>query len=423
MDSNIEIVSSNIKVKPSKKQLEFLSWEFGVFFHFGIRTFYEGHRDFDYKPMPLKGFNPLELDCEQWISTIKEAGAKYAIFVAKHHDGFANWPSKYTSYSVANTPWREGRGDVVAEFIAACRKHDIKVGIYYSPADFEMKNRTGAEHDDYFINQISELLTGYGKIDYLWFDGAGSENHKYDSVRIINVIRNLQPDIIIFNMWDPDTRWIGNEAGLAPYPFYNVVKSVDFSIYANEKERIEAKCFLPGECDFRMRLDNWFYSDHDEDTVKSLDELIGLYYYSVGRGTNFLINIGPDRRGLVPKADSERIIELGKDIKRRFSNPIATKKDFIKDGDKYICKLEKPVLINHLIAGEALEKGQNVDEFEIRIKPYPYGEHIPVFYGKTIGNKVICSFPSVMTSEIIFVVTKSSGNVATNKLDVYYVKP
>lgn len=179
------------KKVPDKRKLEFMDWEFGVFFHFGIRTFYEGHKDWDGQEMDAAAFNPTQLDCEQWIRTIAEAGAKYAVLVCKHHDGFANWPTAYTEYSVKNTPWKNGHGDVVREFTDACRKYDVKVGLYYSPAEAQEVNRTDKGHDDYFINQIGELLTNYGKIDYLWFDGCGSENHTYDTERIIEAIRGM----------------------------------------------------------------------------------------------------------------------------------------------------------------------------------------------------------------------------------------
>lgn len=162
-----------MRIMPSARQIEFLDWEFGVFFHFGIRSFYPGHKDWDDKPMDVSAFNPDRLDCDDWIRTVCDAGAKYAILVCKHHDGFANWPTKYSDYSVANAPWKDGKGDVVREFVDACRKYDMKVGLYYSPAQWggQIAFKNGKEYDDYFINQISELLTGYGKIDYLWFDG------------------------------------------------------------------------------------------------------------------------------------------------------------------------------------------------------------------------------------------------------------
>lgn len=308
-------------MKPTEKQKAFLNWEFGVFFHFGIRTFYEGHQDWDLKPMPLEGFQPSELDCRQWIRESKDAGAKYAILVCKHHDGFANWPSKYTQYNVGNTPWKDGKGDVVREFTDACREYGLKVGLYYSPAEFGSKDVGHKDYDNYFISQISELLTQYGKIDYLWFDGCGSENHQYDTVRITKEIRRMQKDILIFNMWDPDTRWVGNESGMAPMPNHNVVTDLDISIRTDRKDPLNQSLYLPAECDFMLR-DKWFYSDSNEDQIKGLDELMGLYYYSVGRGANLLLNIGPDRRGLLPEADVQRLREFGAEIRRRFSNPI-----------------------------------------------------------------------------------------------------
>lgn len=391
-----------IKPKPNKKQLAFLDWEFGAFFHFGIRTFYEGHRDWDMEVMRKEAFNPSELDCRQWIRTIKEAGAKYAILVTKHHDGFANWPSKYTDYSVANTPWRGGKGDVVSDFVAACREFDIKVGLYYSPAEFSMKQekKRPKEYDDYFINQIGELLTHYGDIDYLWFDGCGSEDYKYDNERIIKEIRGMQPNMAIFNMWDPDVRWVGNENGVAPSPCFNTVKDLDFSIQTDKKDELKKEVFLPAECDFKMRKNNWFYSDQDEDTVKSLEELMGLYYYSVGRGANLLINIGPDRRGLLPEKDANRLLEFGNEVRSRFSNPIVEKNSFSKVDNKYICKFKNPTLLNHLVIKENLINGEAVRSFNVIVTPYP--DHpIVVYRGQNIGHKAICYFPTINAVEVM----------------------
>ena len=217
-----------------EKKLEFLDWEYGMFFHFGIRSFFPGHHDWDGKEMPAEAFNPKELDCEQWIKVAKEAGCKYAILTAKHHDGFALWPSEYSKYSVKNTPWKDGKGDVIREFVDACRKYDLKVGLYYSPAQWgthAIPFSNAKEYDDYFINQIGELLTNYGKIDYLWFDGCGSENHEYDKKRIVKAIGDMQPDILTFcdPEWTPGSRWIGNEDGYASLENPLVVSSTDFS--------------------------------------------------------------------------------------------------------------------------------------------------------------------------------------------------
>ncbi|MDD6094646.1 MAG: alpha-L-fucosidase [Clostridia bacterium] len=381
-----------------KEQLEFLDWEMGVFFHFGIRTFYEGHVDWDMKEMPAEGFNPTSLDCEDWIKTAHDAGAKYAILVTKHHDGFANWPSKYTDYSVKNTPWKNGKGDVVKEFTDACRKYGMKVGLYYSPAQFGSVKMNPQEYDDYFINQVSELLTNYGRIDYIWFDGCGSEEHKYDEQRIVDVIRSLQPGILIFNMWDPDTRWVGNESGVAPSPSNLTVSELEFSVLTEEKAALNEAHFLPVECDCMMRLDNWFYSDSDEDTVKSVDELMGLYYYSVGRGANLLINIGPDRRGLLPDKDKESLLHLGEAVRRLKDAEIPCEREEKSETSFDIVLEQQPV--NNLVLTEEIDGETEIGEFEIKVHPYSYGAPITVFRGTTIGHKAICPFPTIRTKRI-----------------------
>ncbi len=390
-------MSINIK----KEQLEFLDWEFGVFFHFGIRTFYEGHTDWDGKPMPLEGFNPPSIDCDSWIKTVKECGAKYAILVCKHHDGFANWPSAYTDYSVKNTPWLDGKGDVVRLFVDACRKYDIKVGLYYSPAQFGSKDMDGKEYDDYFINQISELLTNYGKIDYLWFDGCGSEGHEYDTVRIVKAIRCCQPNILIFNMWDPDTRWIGNEAGVAPLCNKNILTELSgFSINKADGDKLEEARFLPAECDVTMRARNWFYSDNDTHTVKTVDELMGLYYASVGRGANLLLNIGPGRDGKLPKEDTEAILAFGKKIKETFTQSNELCGNVEKTEGKIVITFDDFVKLNHVVLSEEIVDENEVENFEIRVAMAPHQELSTAFIGTTIGHKKICSFPTIRIKRI-----------------------
>ena len=381
-------------VKIKQEQLDFLNWEFGVFFHFGIRSFNEGHKDWDMKPMELESFNPTEFDCEEWISTVHEAGAKYAVLVCKHHDGFANWPSAYTEYSVKNTPWKDGKGDVVQEFVDACRKYDIKVGLYYSPAQFGSAKMDSKEYDDYFINQIKELLLNYGKIDYLWFDGCGSEGHKYDQARIIGEIRKCQPEILIFNMWDPDTRWIGNEWGVANVNNKLCVDALDFSINTSNKDQLEEKKFLPGECDCMMRFENWFFSEKDAHTVKSLDELMGLYYYSVGRGSNLLINIGPDRRGKLPPEDKKAILEFGAKVKECFSDFINSTQTAVDN--KIIVQADNWYLINHVVLSEEIDGDNEIESFEIKAH-VGGGTPITVYRGTNIGHKAICQFPPIKT--------------------------
>ena len=408
------------KATPKKIQLEFLKWEMGAFFHFGIRTFYEGHRDWDGKIMPLGAFNPTALSCDNWIKTSKDAGCQYAILVCKHHDGFANWPSKYSNYHVGLTPWKDGKGDVVREFTDACRKHDLKVGLYYSPAEAGSIKRTPKEYDDYFIYQISELLSDYGKIDYLWFDGNGSEGHGFDQQRIIKTIRGLQPEILIFNMWDPDTRWVGNEAGVAGTDNVNQVGAIDFSTFEEKPRELPGSRFLPSESDFMMRDRNWFYSEYDVHTVKSVDELVGIYYYTVGCGSNFLINIGPDRRGLLPDTDAARLTEFGAKIKSMFANPFPSKEIQTKDG--IAIEFENEIFINHAILSEDLTEGDGVEGYKLLVaNKMIHSRPVCVYTGTAIGHKRIIHFPYIRATKLIVKVTKSNGAYRLNKPEAHLI--
>ncbi len=401
-----------------QRKLDFMDWELGVFFHFGIRTFYEGHVDWDMRPMSPEAFLPEELNCEQWIEVAHRAGAKYAILVCKHHDGFANWPSKYTDYSVAATPWREGQGDVVKAFTDACRKYGLKVGLYYSPAQFGSVTMDSKAYDDYFIHQIGELLTGYGTIDYLWFDGCGSEEHTYDTTRIIQEIRRMQPEILIFNMWDPDTRWICNEAGIAGMNETLEVSSLGFSVQTEREDLLEETLFLPGECDCKIRQ-NWFYSDADADSLKSLDELWGMYLNSVGHGANLLLNIAPDRRGLLPEADVARLLELGEKIRKEFSRPLVTFEDFEQEGDVFHAVFPKREVMKYVVLEEDLTAGSSVTDFDIEIAPVEHGPNKLVFRGCSIGHKMICPMTYLSAREVTVRIRGAKKEYRLKKITVY----
>lgn len=421
-----------MKIKPTQKQLEFMDWEFGLFFHFGIRSFFPGHKDWDSREMPAEAFNPEELDCDQWISTAKQAGAKYAILVTKHHDGFANWPSAYTEYSVANTPWKDGKGDVVQEFVTSCRKYGLKVGLYYSPAQWGNINlKSETDYDGYFINQISELLTNYGKIDYLWFDGNGSEGHEYDTERIVSAIRGMQPEILIFNMWDPDTRWVGNEAGYADMANINTVNAVDFSTNttsSGEKDALDEKKFLPAECDFMMR--NTWFDDINEDQIKTVDELVGIYELSVGRGANFLINIGPNSKGLLPQKDVDRILEFGEAIRKKYGTPVegfSELKPFTDFGMENSFCIEREgnanASVNSVILSEDLSDGEGITEFKIYSLLPLYRENVVCLYhGQTVGHKRICTFPTVSASKMIVEICNSNGEFKLKDMKAFFSK-
>ncbi|MDR6879397.1 alpha-L-fucosidase [Bacillus sp. 3255] len=411
------------KLKPSAKQLAYQSWEFGLFLHFGLRTFYEGYVDFDERRMDPAAFNPVLLDCEQWIRTAKEAGMNYAVLTAKHHDGFSNWPSSYSQFTVAASPWKAGSGDVIREFVHACRKYDVKPGLYYSPYDgsADFYTQDAKAYDDYFVNQITELLTNYGEIDILWFDGCGSEGHSYDWHRIIGEIRRMQPHILIFNMGDPDFRWVGNEDGIAPVPCWNVVDSTEFSILTEKKEQqLGDRLWLPAECDVQMRK-NWFYSDSDEHTLKSVEELMGIYYHSVGRGANLLLNIGPDRNGLLPEIDAKRLLAFGSEIRRLVESPFATLAQCERRGNTWVYEMDEPQLLDHIVLQEDLTAGENVRGFRITIITAKSRRPVTIYEGQHIGHKAIIRVPAVKVRGVMVEITESDQEAVLQGLSFHHV--
>ena len=394
---------------PSAKQLRFLDWEVGMFFHFGIRSFYPGHTDWDGREMDARAFNPTELDVHAWLRAAKLIGAKYCILTTKHHDGFALWPSECTPYSVAASPWKNGKGDVVGEFVSACREEGLGVGLYYSPAQWGGHGADftdPVQYDDYFIGQISELLTNYGKIDYLWFDGCGSNGHEYDQRRIVSHIRALQPDIMLFDMWDADTRWVGNEEGYAPYPNPYAVKH---RVLGEEKT-----LFLPAECDCKIR-DTWFY-DLNADTIKPTEKLMDMYECSVGRGSNLLLNVGPDARGLIDDSDLEALRNFGGELKRRYGEPKPFCECRSAGKGRYEISCESDETVNAVIIREDITRGQTVKRFEL------YGENtrserFHLFSGETVGHKLIVKPEKARLSRIVLTVTE--GGEAITDIKAY----
>jgi alpha-L-fucosidase len=384
---------------PTARQLQFQDWEFGLFVHF-LAGQYTHQKDFraEKDSVLADAFQPTDLDCGQWADLASRAGARYMVYTAKHHDGFCHWPSETTpDFSTAACSWRGGKGDVVGDFVEACRTRDLAVGIYYSPFDAHEPSYKAdpAEYDRYFLSHMTELLGGaYGTIDILWFDGAFSEGHTYNWPMLIDEIRAMQPDILIFNMGDPDFRWVGNEAGIASIPNWNTVETVPFSIESDEEDLMPEPTWLPAECDCRIRYQGWTWRGTD-DPLKSVEELMGLYYYSVGRGCNLLLNVGPDLRGKVHEEDAARLVEFGDEIRRRFGAPLCTASDCTRDGQRLVFDPAEPFLIDHAVVQEDITRGEHVREFAIRITPAPEGRDTTLYEGKSIGHKAICRFPLV----------------------------
>lgn len=295
---------------PSQQQLAWQRGELTMFLHFGVNTFTD--REWGDGREDEKLFNPTDLDARQWTRVAKDAGFKLLILTAKHHDGFCLWPTRQTEHCVRNSPWKAGQGDVVREFVNACRAEGLKVGLYLSPWDRNHPDYGSDAYNDHFVRQLTELLTGYGPIDELWFDGACGEgpNGKkqvYAWPRYYATIRKLAPDALIA-ICGPDIRWVGNESGVA--------KVGESSVRPADKDVDGQPTFkwYPAECDVSIRP-GWFYHASEDTKVKSLAKLMEIYFASVGRNSVLLLNVPPDRRGLLADADVQRLKEFGQAVR------------------------------------------------------------------------------------------------------------
>lgn len=309
---------------PSERQMMHLRAGKKAFFHFGVNTFTD--QEWGNGIEPESAFCPSGVDCRQWIRAIKAAGFQIAILTAKHHDGFCLWPSAYTEHSVKNSPYQ---GDVVQEFTDACREFGIKAGVYLSPWDRNAPGWGSAAYNDYYVNQLTELLTHYGPIYEVWWDGAGSKDTPYDWGRWAYTVRNLQPQAAIFGSMGAtpyvEFRWVGNESGYAGDPCYETVDPVVLEIEDRAKLNsgtLGGSKFIPPEVDVSIRP-GWFYHPEQEDEVKSVEALVRLWYQSVGRGGMMLLNFPPNREGVLPQQDTENALRAHEIVSRMLSVNLA----------------------------------------------------------------------------------------------------
>ncbi|GAA4163921.1 alpha-L-fucosidase [Gryllotalpicola daejeonensis] len=368
--------------RPTAEQLAWQRMRLGVFFHFGLNTFHGV--EWSDGTLPAESFAPTEFDADQWVATARELGARYVVLTAKHHDGFCLWPTVTTDYSVASSPWRGGRGDVVREVADACARHDLRFGFYLSPWDRHAPEYADPEaYDDLYVAQLRELCAGYGEVAEIWFDGAGSEGRVYDWPRYLKVIAELQPRAMVFNMGAPTIRWVGNEDGLAADPVRYAVERGALSNYTDDRVDYGRALYLPPECDVSIRH-GWFWADGDE--PKSLDHLLAIFYGSIGLGANLLLNLPPDSRGRIPDADVTRVRELRAELDRRFGEPVRAELRRVDDG--WRADFGADVALDHLEVQEELADGQRVVEFEIVTDA---GELLA--RGGSIGSQRVCVFP------------------------------
>lgn len=443
-----------IRVRPDKRQVEFQKVEFYAFIHFTINT-YTGKEWGDGTESP-EIFMPDHLDAAQWVTAIKDAGMRGLILTCKHHDGFCLWPSRYTRHSVAASPYKGGKGDIVREVADACQAAGIKFGVYLSPWDrnSELYGR-GKEYDDYFVNQLTELLTNYGPVFDVWFDGAcgegaGGMRQCYNWERYYKVIRKLQPDACI-NVCGPDIRWCGNEAGDTRDAEWSVVPArlrdtemiadksqqtddTDFSFrrrtISSSDADLGSREFLKDEPDliwYPVEVNTsirpgWFYHQEEDDKVRSLEELSQIYFHSVGGNGTFLLNIPPNKEGLLAKEDVERLKELGEFLRKAFKRNLVEEAvlavDSYKEGfeienvrepgyGKYFStregitsctigiEFEEETVIHYLILQENIEMSQRIEGFSVWAETD--GNLREVYRGKVVGYKHIAQLKGIRT--------------------------
>lgn len=441
-ESEASIIRKAVQVTPSPRQLRWQEMELTGFIHFGVNTF--TNKEWGDGTESPSIFNPTALDARQWVRTCKDAGIKLVILTAKHHDGFCLWPSRYTEHSVKNSPWKNGKGDVVKETAAACKEYGISFGVYLSPWD---RNSPffgdSAKYNDYFVNQLTELLTQYGKIDEVWFDGANGEGPEgkkqvYDFNRWYSTIRKLQPGAVIAVM-GPDLRWVGTESGYGRETEWSVVPGdamLQDRIAANSQQQAgfaptnlmqddlgsreklrQAKSLIwyPAETDVSIRP-GWFHHPAEDTQVKSPEKLMDIYYSSVGRNGVLLLNIPPDTRGLIHEADEKSLLQWKQIRALTFkTNLLATSQQVPrvlvdrKTSTHWTTKgkdttallefsLNRPSSFDVLVLQENIRKGQRVEKFRAE---YFDGTQWKIFAeGTTIGYKRIIPFKTVEAQRI-----------------------
>ncbi|UHG92923.1 alpha-L-fucosidase [Spirosoma oryzicola] len=438
---------------PSARQLAWHRMKYYAFVHFNMNTF--SNEEWGHGTEKPAMFNPTQLDCRQWARVAKEAGMEGIIITAKHHDGFCLWPSKYTEHSVKNSPWRDGKGDVLKDLSAACKEYGLKFGVYLSPWDRNHPAYGTPEYNEIFKKTLQEVLTQYGDVFEVWFDGANGEgpNGKkqvYDWPGFVATVRQFQPNAVIFSDAGPDIRWVGNEDGYAGETNWGTLnRSKVYPGYPNYWELTpgheDGTDWVPTEVNCSIRP-GWYYHANEDDKVKSLEHLVDIYYSSIGRNGNWLLNLPVDRRGLVHENDTKRLMEL-KAYTDKASNNLAGGKKITasslfgkastfaasnvldKSRDTYWAAangttqatldidLGKPTTLNRLLIEEYIALGQRVKKFSVAA--WQNGKYQTIAQGTTIGNRRILRFPAVTTSKLQISIDEAKANPLISNVEVY----
>jgi alpha-L-fucosidase len=417
-------------VRPTPEQAEWQDLELGLFIHYDLPVFKPGwdHRQYESRPGP-EIFDPKKLDPEQWMEAAKAIGAKYAVLVAKHGSGFMSWQSDLYPFGMKQSPYQNGQGDIVRDFVASCRKHGIKPGIYahmgcngYLEVDNPgLVNRgqggdpaAQARYARICEGMLTELWGNYGELVEIWFDG-GVLDPAQGGPDMLPILRRLQPKAIVFQGPAASIRWIGNEDGVAPYPCWATAPEGRDYCGAGTPD---GPRWLPGECDVPVRRETWLWLPDTESKLFNVTELMDKYYRSVGHNCNLLLNANPDPSGLIPAPDMARYKEFGQEIRRRFGKSLA---ETSGRGSVVELALKDPLRIDHVITMENIIEGERVREYVV--EGLTGGGWKELCKGESIGHKKIDRFKPVTVSRIRLRCVRSVAEPLIRKLAVYSVEP
>ncbi len=448
---------------PSARQLRWQGLESYAFLHFGPNTFTD--KEWGYGDESPALFNPTDFNADAVVAALKDGGLRGLVLTAKHHDGFCLWPSKFTEHSVKNSPWRNGKGDVVREMADACRRAGLLFGVYLSPWDRNHQDYGAPEYITYYRSQLRELLTEYGPIFEVWFDGANGGDGYYGGARTkrkidpvtyygwdetIALVRELQPDACIFSDLGPDTRWVGNEKGVAGDTCWSTFDPKAYAVGKTPGSILnvgmrDGPLWLPAEVDVSIRP-GWFYHAAEDAKVKSVDRLYQLYFDSVGRGCNLILNIPPDRRGRIHEADARAIKEWRSRLDAAFAVDLAQgakatadqsrggdpayAPDKVVDGDPatywstddaatsaaLTLDLGKPTTFDVVRVREHLPLGQRIDE--VAVDAWDGGEWKPIATATSIGAQRLIALPTT-TDRVRLRIVKAAACPAVSEFTLF----
>lgn len=446
------LMAQNSSPKPNKAQLAWQNAELGVVFHYDLHVFDnkkygQGNNRID--PVPdYNIFNPENLDTDQWIKAAKAMSATFAILTVTHETGFALYQSDVNPYCLKAVKWREGKGDIVQDFVTSCRKYGIKPALYmgirwnsfYGVHDFEVngegdfKKSRQKHYNEMVEGMVKEICTRYGELFEIWFDGGASSPEK-GAPDVLPIVKKYQPNALFYhNDQLAEARWGGSESGTVGYPCWSTFpfqstgagESAQKQIYDNNFAMLkhgtpDGQYWMPAMSDAPLRGHNgrheWFWEPGDENNVYPLENLIDMYYKSVGRNSTLIMGITPDPNGLVPVGDVNRMKEWGDEIKKRFSKPVAQTGG---KGSKLILKLSKETDINHVIIRENIVEGERIRKYTIEGKASD-GQWEKICAGESVGNKRVEQFENRKLSEISLTITEQTDTPIILSMAAFYV--